>query len=87
MITVSFGHWRGRVGVFLVYERIYWRGRWTPLCRARKRYRSWLGYWGGWRALLIDVLEQWLHRLYRAELRSQDYTEDRYTRTAGRYDR
>ncbi len=46
MILPRLGSWSGSSGVFLRWERIYWKGHWTPFCHVRRRYRSWLGYWG-----------------------------------------
>lgn len=45
MIIISLGRWFSASGRFFIRTRIYWRGRWTPFCRIRKRYRSWFGYW------------------------------------------
>jgi hypothetical protein len=48
MLFISFGRWGHKGGRFLVWERIWWRGwRWTPFCRVKKRYDSWLGWWRG----------------------------------------
>jgi len=45
MVIIRFGKWSLMAGTFLVYERIYWNGRWTPFCKISKRYDTWLGYW------------------------------------------
>jgi len=45
MITVHLGRWCDAAGPFFALRRIYWRGKWTPFCRIRKRYPSWRGYW------------------------------------------
>ena len=47
MIVIRFGRWSSQAGMFFVCERIYWKGwKWTPFCRVRKRYASWVGFWG-----------------------------------------
>lgn len=38
MIVLSLGSWSARSGRWCVRERIYHRGRWTPLVRIRRRY-------------------------------------------------
>ncbi len=59
MIAIWFGPWSQAGGIFLKWERLYWRGfygdvpilgtiyinGWTPFCRIRKRYGTWLGFW------------------------------------------
>jgi hypothetical protein len=44
MVWLSFARWSSASGVFFVRERIYRNGRWTPLVKVRKRYKSWLGF-------------------------------------------
>ncbi len=46
MIAISFGRWNYAAGIFLTWERLRLKGLWTPFCRIRKRYASWLGFWG-----------------------------------------
>ena len=38
-MILNFGRWSNAAGQWFVAERIYCRGRWTPLCRLRRRYR------------------------------------------------
>lgn len=46
MIVLALGRWNHKAGWFLVWDRLYWGGRWTPFCRIRMRYDSWWGYRG-----------------------------------------
>jgi hypothetical protein len=47
MLGISFARWSGKHGYFLSWYRIFRRGYiWMPFCRVRKRYSSWLGFWG-----------------------------------------
>ena len=47
MILLRWGRWSHCAGRFLIWTRIFVKGyRWTPFCCVRKRYASWLGYWG-----------------------------------------
>lgn len=46
MIVLCLGSWNNSAGRFFILTRVRWRGRSTPFCRIRKRYKSWLGYWG-----------------------------------------
>jgi hypothetical protein len=41
MIVPSLGTWSTAAGRWFVRERIYWRGRWSPLARMRRRYTRW----------------------------------------------
>lgn len=48
MIWISFAKWSGSSGSVFRLERIYLRGRWTPVITVRVRYplRSfWRGVW------------------------------------------
>jgi hypothetical protein len=46
MIWMSFARWSASAGMFFVFKRIYRKGRWTPFVKVKKRYKTWLGYWG-----------------------------------------
>ncbi|MCK5602140.1 hypothetical protein KAR91_09730 [Candidatus Pacearchaeota archaeon] len=47
MIWINFGKWTGSSGKFFSSARILRKGFiWTPFIRVKKRYDSWLGYWG-----------------------------------------
>lgn len=38
MIFLNFGKWSNAAGSFLILERYYYKGYWTPFCKIRLRY-------------------------------------------------
>ncbi len=46
MPWISFGRWSNAGGIFFKAKRLYIDGRWTPIVVLRKRYETWLGFFG-----------------------------------------
>jgi hypothetical protein len=38
LVVPRLGRWSASYGQWLTFKRMYWAGRWTPLCRVRRRY-------------------------------------------------
>lgn len=48
IIWVKFGEWSSDCGNIFVWKRLYFRGKWTPFVRMRRRYplkSFWNGEW------------------------------------------
>ena len=80
MIMFRLGRWSHETARFFIYTRVYWKGRWTPLCKMRVH----------WVNVLSDLI-----RVFECDLRQAILTRlyarlERYRQPVprpGRYER